>query len=159
MYNKAEGPKPEILVDPDYFDLEIHQIHYTRDNSTYFQNISSINIPFEYWNINSTQYDSLLSNSTKNLKYLCPNFKDYFIRANYNSDNYEVIEINFNKWHGSTWKSDAEMESVFSTHYLEVGIISTYLDFNNYDKPVQYISNMNWILILLICNKITTAKY
>ena len=58
-YNhKIEGPKSEILVDPSYFDLKIRQAHYTRGKDTDAQVLSSIDIPFEYWNINSTQYDS-----------------------------------------------------------------------------------------------------
>ena len=147
------------MLDPDYFDLQIYQNHYARNKNADMEVVSSINIPFEYWNINSTKYEGFLSNSTKNIKYLCPKFKDYFIRSNSNSDNYEVFEISFSKWSGSTWKTDAEIESKFSTHYLEVGIISTYFDFNNYDNPVQYLSNMNWILILLsIRNETMTAK-
>ena len=139
-YNyKSEGPNSEVLVDPSYFDLQIRQTHYAHSSDSGSQVISSTDIPFEYWSINSTQYEGYLSNSTKNLKYLCPRFQDYFVRSNYNSDNYEIFEIIFAKWSGSTWKSDAEMESIFSTHYLEVGIVSTYFDFNNYDNPVRYL--------------------
>ena len=139
-YNdKTEGPNSDILGDPKYFDLQIRQTHYARGSDSTAQEISSKNIPFEYWNINSTKYGIFLSNSTKNLKFLWPKFDDYFIRSNYNSDNYEIFEINFNKWKGSAWKSDNEMESIFSKNYLEVGIVSTYFDFNNYDNPVQYL--------------------
>ena len=139
--------------------MQIHQAHYAYNTDTGAQIISSTNIPFEYCNINSTQYSIFLSNSTKNLKFLCPRFKDYFIRSNYNSDNFEVIEINFNKWTGSAWKTNAEIESVFSTHYLEVWTISTYFDFNNYDNPVQYLTQMDWILILFNCNIAAKTKF
>ena len=148
--DKTGGPNPEVLGDPRYFDLQIRQTHYIRDKDSGAQAVNSKNIPFEYWNVNSTQYGIFLSNNTKNLKLLCPKFKDYFIRSNYNSDNYEVIEIIFAKWIGSTWKSNADIESIFSSNYLEVGIISTYFDFNNYDNPVRYLTHMDWILILLI---------
>ena len=127
------------MLDPSYFDLKIRQTHYTHSEESGVQEKNSTDIPFEYWNINSTQYDGFLSNSTKNLKYLCPKFKDYFIRSNYNSDNYEVIEIILAKWSASTWKSSIDLESIFSKNYLEVGIISTYFDFNNYDNPVRYL--------------------
>ena len=139
-YNdKTEGPNPEILLDPYYFDLQIYHVHYARNADSTTQEINSTNIPYEYWNINSTKYESFLSKSIKNLTYLCPKFQDYFIRSNYNSDNFDTIEIILNKWIRSTWKYDSEIAAVFSTHYLDVGIISTYFDFNNYDNPVRYL--------------------
>ena len=33
----------------------------------------------------------------KIFKYLCPKLSDFFIRSNYNSEKYEIIEINLNK--------------------------------------------------------------
>ena len=69
--------------------------------------------------------------------YLWPKNTDFFLRANFNSKNYETIQINLTKWTGANWKSDDEINTVVNTHYMNYYITSAYFDFNDFNTPVH----------------------
>ena len=143
------GPNPEILLDPSYFTLQIQQANYVNDNTINADPKNSTQIPYNYWSIDNSQYQNFLNNTTKGFKYICPKFIDFYIRSNYNSENYEIIEINLIKCTGSSWRSPEEIEEAFKSHLLQLGIVSTYFDFNNYENPIRYITYRNWNCWLL----------
>ena len=117
----------------------LHQANYVSDNTINGTPRNSEPIPYDFWKIDFSKYGNFLSNTTKNFKYLCPKFSDFFIRSNYNSEKYEIIEINLNKCTEGDWKSPEEINDAFSNHYLELGIVSTYFDYNNYNNPIRYL--------------------
>ena len=39
-------------------------------------------------------------------KCICSKYTDFFIRVDYNSENYELIQFNLIKWNRARWKSD-----------------------------------------------------
>ena len=81
--------------------------------------------------------------------YIWPKNTDFFIRANLNSDNYEIVQINVAKCTGSNWKSSSEIEAVISTHSIDLALISSYFDFDDYDNPIHYyLQDMNVFSLL-----------
>ena len=77
------------------------------------------------------------------------NNTNFYVRANFNSNNYEVIQINVFKWLGQSWKSDIEIENVINTHTFQLAILSSYFDFDDYDNPVHYyLQDMNIIPLI-----------
>ena len=133
------GPNPDILLDSTYFTLEIRQANYVSDKTINSIPRSFKSIPYEFWAIDFSKYGNFLNSTTKNFKYLWPKLSDFFIRSNYNSEKYEIIEINLIKCTQGKWKSQEEINKAFSEHYLELGIVSTYFDYNNYKDPIRYL--------------------
>ena len=53
------------------------------------------------------------------------------------------------KCSGSNWKTDSEIESVLNSHYVDVAMVSTYLDFNDYESPTHnYLHDVNYISLI-----------
>ena len=52
--------------------------------------------------------------------------------------NYQIIQVNLYKCEGVGCKSDAEIDDIVNTHNIDIEVISTYFDFNNYDNPIQH---------------------
>ena len=135
---KLRGPNPEILFDKTYFTFELLQISYTRDNSAKGYTSLYTQIPYELCGtkfpyVEKSIYDRL------NLSYsIWPKSTDFFLRSNFNSDNYESVQISFIKWNGASWKSDAEINKVLSTHMIDFSIVSSYFDFDDYENPVHH---------------------
>ena len=94
---KLLGPNPEVLLDPTYFDLQINQVNYYRDNSNNGSSAKYKSIPYEYCGDNVPQVQKDIRKSTDYAKYICPKNKDFYIRSNYNSDSYEIIQIDISK--------------------------------------------------------------
>ena len=113
---------------------------YFRDNNSIGSSFNKTNIPFEYWKVDVSKIESSISQTIKDRKYLCPKNKDFYVRSNYNSDRYETFEISFGKCQGNYWRSDSEIDSIFANNIVELQIISTYFDINDYVNPVHYIS-------------------
>ena len=111
------------------------------DTHFYFKKLIvrySTHIEYEYWNDKFPHVDKALYDRIGFQSYLCPKNSDFFIRANYNSEFYEFIQISLSKWSGSNCKSDDEINDVINSHYIDIGIVSTYFDFNDYTDPVKY---------------------
>ena len=142
---KLLGPNPEILLDPTYFDLQINQVSYSRDNSQYGLSSKYKSIPYEYCGDNVPQVQKDIKNLTDYAKYICPKNKDFYIRSNYNSDSYEIIQIDVKKWSGDFWKSDKEIFDTLSSHFIDFGLVSNYFDFSNYSNPVNpYLQDLSY---------------
>ena len=99
-----------------------------------------IDIPYEYCEENIPEIQKAIRNGAQFSKYICPKKRDFYIRSNYNSDSYEIIEIDINKWSGDNWKSDDEMLDALSTHFFDFGLVSNYFDFNDYNNPIHPLS-------------------
>ena len=71
----------------------------------------------------------------------------------FNSDNFESILISLTKWSGIGCKTDAEIESVLNSHYIDIAMTSAFLNFNDFDSLVHpYLQDVNYIgLISNMC--------
>ena len=57
--------------------------------------------------------------------------------------------MNLYKWIGSGCKSDTEINDVINSHYIDIEIVSTYFDFNDYTDPVKYyLQDINYINLI-----------
>ena len=143
------GPNPEKLFDQSYFNFTILQVSYIRDNSTSgFSSKSSI-IEYELWKNKFPNVDKFVYDRVGLSTYICPKNTDFFIRANFNSDNYEAIQISIGKWTGINWKSPADINTVINTHYLNLALVSSYFDFDDYENPIHYyLQDMNVFILV-----------
>ena len=140
---------PNLEIDKSYFSFEIKQVSYIKTNSSLGFNSTSTSIEYEYWNNRFPHVDKAIYDRIGFQSYLCPKNSDFFVRANYNSENYELVQVNLYKWSGSNCKSDAEINDVINSHYIDIGIISTYFDFNDYTNPVKYyLQDDNYIYLI-----------
>ena len=48
-----------------------------------------------------------------------------------------IIQVNLKKWQGANCKSDAEIESIINTHFIDIELTSAYFDFSDFDNPVH----------------------
>ena len=143
------GPNPEIILDPTYFTFEILQTNiYKVEGPIGFQ-YNSTKIPFEFCGKNIQQITQSLINATDFSKYICPTNRDFFVSSNFNSKNYEIIQLSFHKWTGPSWKSSTEIENVFLNHNIDFSIVSSYFDFSDYENPVHlYLQDLNYFFIM-----------
>ena len=91
---RLTGPTPEKLLDTSYFKFELVQKSYIKDNSPSGHSSSSTPIEYEYWGDRFPHVSQEVYNRAGLSTYLCPKHTNFFVRANYNSDNYEMVQIN-----------------------------------------------------------------
>ena len=94
-------------------------------------------IEFGYWESSFPYVQEPVYSKIGLSTYIWPKNTDFFLRANFNSNNYETIQINLSKWIGTKWKSDDEINSVVNTHYMNYYLTSAYFDFNDFSNPVH----------------------
>ena len=134
---RLNGPYPEKLLDPTYFKFEFLQSSFIKEDNSVGYSVTNTPIEYEYWGekfpfVQKSIYDRIGLST-----YLWPKNTDFFLRANFNSDNYETIQISLKKWSGSNWKSDTEINDILNTHYIDVEMTSAYFDFNDFDNSVH----------------------
>ena len=134
---KLIGPTPEKLLDSTYFDLKFLQVSYRKTADQIGYTISSSSIEYEYWGSKFPHIQEVIYNNIDFSTYICPKNTDFFLRANFNSDNYEIIQVSLSKWNGTNWKSDDEINSVLNTHYIDFEITSAYFDFTDFSNPIR----------------------
>ena len=120
------------------------QAQIVRDDSIFGFSYNYTLIPFEFWK-GIPYVDNSLSLRYNISTYLWPKSTDFFLRANFNSENYSVVQIMVSRCQGPSCKSDAEIDQIFNLHIVDFIIVSTYLDFDDYDSPVHhYIQDLNY---------------
>ena len=153
---KLNGPNPEKLFDPTYFNFKIAQMSYIKSSSGY--SAKETIIEYEFWGDKFPHVEKSIYDRVGLSTYVCPKNTDFFIRANFNSDNYEVIQITVGKWSGNNCKSDTEINSVINKNYIDIAIISSYFDFEDYQNPIHYyLQDMN--LLNLVPNLDLQVQY
>ena len=114
------------------------QNKYIRDNSTQGFSMTSIPIEYEFWGDKFPHVEKNVYDRVGLATYICPKNTNFFVRANFNSDNYEVVQINIVKCTESSCKSDSEISSLLSSHNFMLAIISSYVNFEDYENPIHY---------------------
>lgn len=136
-------PNPELLLDTSYFSFMVNNAQYSR-NSTFQNQKKTTTIEMETWgdkfpNVNSDIYDKVGLAT-----FLCPKNTDYYLQANYHSDNYSGIEIFVRKCASGSCQSDATIQGVLDTHQVELALLNSYYDFEDYEEPIKtYLEDTN----------------
>ena len=73
-------------------------------------------------------------------EYYCPENNDYYIASNINSPNFQSLTIyvsECNSTKHSYWKSPSEIEMFVRNNIVDLKIIYSYFDFENFENPVR----------------------
>ena len=135
---KLVEPTPEKLFDTNYIKFELVQNIYIRDNSSQGFSIAPTPIEYEFWGDKFPHVEKYVYDRVGLATYICPKNTDFFVRANFNSDNYEIVQINIVKCTGTSCKNDTEISNFLSSHNLMLALISSYVDFDDYENPIHY---------------------
>ena len=55
-----------------------------------------------------------------------------------------IIQVELRKWQGANCKSDAEIESIINTHFIDIELTSAYFDFTDFDNPVHTVDYLSF---------------
>ena len=135
---KLLGPTSEKLLDKSYFKFEIVQNSYIRDNSPKGFSITPTPIEYELCGDKFPHVEKNIYDRVGFAIYICPKNTNFFVRTNFNSDNYEVIQINIIKYIGTSYQNDNKISNFLSSHNFMLAIISSYVDFEDYENPIHY---------------------
>ena len=135
---KLTGPTPEKLLDPSYFSFHVYQSNYIKTNNSQGYSVNSTEIEYELWgekfpNVQKEVYDRIGLST-----YICPKNTDFYVRSNFNSENFQTIQISIDKWTSNSWKSSSEISNVLKSHSVNLAILSSYFDVNDYDNPIHH---------------------
>ena len=75
--------------------------------------------------------------------YYCPQTNDFQLLGNFYNSKYSAFVFTIFKWSGTDskgnpWKPDAQIQYALSYAYLDVPIVNSYFDANDYSTPVKY---------------------
>ena len=141
---KLTGPTPEKLLDPSYFSFHMYQSNYAKKNNNQGYSVNSTEIEFELWGdkfplVQKEVYDRIGLST-----YICPKNIDFYVRSNFNSESFQTIQISIDKCISSSWKSSTEIQNIMNYHSVDLAIISSYFDVNDYSNPIhQYLQDKN----------------
>ena len=143
------GPGSDKLLDPTYFKFGVNQVHCELSSNENGFTYSLTPIEYEFWGDRFPNVDKSLYDRIGLQMFICPKNTDFYISGNFNSLNYEAIQVSLSKWTGSNWKNDAEIDKVLSSIYIDFQVLSTYFDFNDFVNPVKsYLQDSNDIPII-----------
>lgn len=135
---KLQGLYPERMLDPTYFKFEISQVKYTRStNGDGAINESFVDIPYELWGDNFPFVEKEVYDRVELQKFLCPSNTDHFISSNYNSEEFSVIRVQLSHCVGVGCKSKTIIDDTISSHFIEIALVNSYFDFDDYVSPIK----------------------
>jgi len=70
-------------------------------------------------------------------KYICPDTDDFVVMGNTYSSIQKDFEIKINRWSGSSCKTDAEIDAEMENTNINILMVNSYFDFDDYDEPVK----------------------
>ena len=98
-------------------------------------------------------------NSTGLINYNCYNFTEPpIIGGKYGTNFYAYLDFYIKKCQNSsdsniTCKSEKEINDIMQNGWLQITYVSSYIDFNNYSHPIQYITEDSYINLDVTMNK------
>ena len=111
--------------------------------------ITSTPIEYEVCENKFPNVDKSLYDRIGLLTYIWPKNTNFYISGNFNSLNFEVIQISLSKWTGLNCKSDDVINQVVINNYIDLQIMSAYFDFNDFSNPVKpYLDDLSYISIM-----------
>ena len=74
--------------------------------------------------------------------YICPESDDFVIQGNSIADTYSFFELNITRWVNETdseivWGSEDDIEEILNGIELNIAVVNSYFDFEDYDNPVR----------------------
>jgi hypothetical protein len=81
------------------------------------------------------------------------------LQGNSYADNYKYIEISIEKCEGAGCRTDAEIYNAILNTMIDLTVVNTYFDFENYDQPIQKFLDDRFTLYLLPEFKVTSKVY
>ena len=122
---KLIGPHPEKLLDKTYLNLQIQQNGLENNSETNIVTSTSKTIDYELWG----DKFPIIGNGTNNRiglsSFIWPKNSDFFIRSDFNSDNYQILQISISKWNEVGWKSDKEISDLLQNHFIYIALVNS----------------------------------
>ena len=126
-----------ITFDSSVMRVELIQGKYTRNGT--------LNLESEYLEISNC--DNTKFNLTKlgftdyNESHLfCPKYNNFTISASFAANTYEFVQIKLLEWNGDsnvTWQSDDLIDQILEGGRLNIILLNSYIDFEDYDSVVK----------------------
>ena len=109
--------------------------------------IFNVNFIYRFKKINLVKCDDKFPFVSQSLyednnieEYYCPENKDYYIVSNYNSPEFQSLKIYISECNStkhSYWRSPSEIEMFIKNNIVDLKIIYSYFDFENFENPVK----------------------
>ena len=130
-----------LLSDQSYLNITFYNAEYHRSNGN--RERTPHLMPSASWNdsylglVNQEVFDNLALD-----KYICPISDDYYLQGDYNSKIFRDIEVfvspcNENNTQGVVWKPKEEIDYIIETGFINIAIMRTYFDYDDYENPVK----------------------
>ena len=140
---RLTGPNPELLLDTSYFTFSVNNANYLKNSTFQVQRISTL-IEMESCDDNFPGVRKDIYDRAGLSLFLCPKNTDYYLQSNFHSDDYSGVEILLQKWSSGSCQSDAVIQDVLDTHFVELALLNSYFDFEDYDDPIKtYLEDTN----------------
>ena len=137
MLNETED---NLLLDPQYFTLSFYQANGALNSGIFTYELNTI--PHGSWDGDYPYVSEAFANKIKLSKSVCPKTNDYYISSNYLGDQTSILEILIKKWENTTennnhWKDDSEINEKMNKHWVQIFVLSTYFDYDDFDNPLK----------------------
>lgn len=136
-----------LLLDETYFTVSLSNTRYDRSSNEL--DITHQPISFGPCGDRFEAIDRKLSERKEMDKYLCPTDDTYSLIGDFNSGIFQNLEIFIFPCVNSTannnhCQSDADISSMITSGYIDLALVNTYFDFDDYDEPVKsYVTSTN----------------
>ena len=129
-----------LFKDESYFTVSIIQVTYVRDELS----IDKTNLTF----LETAEWDLQIINTEalgfrgNNSATIWPKHNDYQISGSHSSKKFEIVTIDLIKWVNSTtsnvtWATNEEIEEKMNAGQINVAILNSYMDFDDYDTVIK----------------------
>ena len=129
-----------FLADQTYFTISFNNLNYTRSNGEYY--IQNMPVELAYCNDTFPFSNSEFYQRKSMSSYLCPINNEYYIQGDFNSKEFVDVEIIIHKWVNSSennnhCKSQDEISKAVNGGYIDIALVNTYFDFDDYKNPIK----------------------
>jgi len=130
------------FYDETYFKIEVHQVSHSFNASTRVAQTDLDERAFSIWNDNFPEVNERFQKIADALKVqnFWPDNHNFTLRGSAFSDVHKYIQIKVTKWVNGTsvvCKTPAEIETQTKKTNFLVGVLSKYIDFDDYTEPIK----------------------
>ena len=129
-----------LLLDPELFYIEMSQRTWIKDENGSIE-IEEI-VHLTRWENSYFKYNQqeILNNGIDD--YLCPENNNFFVQGNSIANSYSFFDINITRWVNDTesdliWGDEEEIDDILTDIELNIALVNSYFDFEDYDNPVK----------------------
>ena len=133
----VSGIDQQLFYNESFFKIEIYQGVTNRDGLVAHYNPTEIGTSI--WDSEFIELASI-SNAADASATICPTVNNYNFSGTHASETFEFLTIYLQRWSSYdnvTWASDAEIDARMNGGRLNVVIINSYVDFDDYDQVVK----------------------